>query len=254
MMEFRKIFDTIPEQFDKYRPRYSQELFDAMISYGKIGPGKTVLELGPGTGQASGPVIDTGCDYHAIELGEHLYAKMKEKYSGLPNFSIVNDDFITHDFGEQKFDMIYSAATIQWIPEDVAFGKTFELLKPGGVLAMLYTRDDYRSDNEELYDKIQEIYTQYFKPEIEYKQGNFGYTKAPDYGYSEVEKLEFSGKREYTADDFVSYTGTHCTHIVIPEPYKTRFFNGLRQAVLDAGNRIVFKDTYVLYLTRKPEK
>ena len=23
-MEFRKIFDTIPEQFDKYRPRYSQ--------------------------------------------------------------------------------------------------------------------------------------------------------------------------------------------------------------------------------------
>ena len=87
---------------------------------------------------------------------------------------------------------------------------------------------------EELYDKIQEIYAQYFKPEIEYKQGNFGYTKAPDYGYSEVEKLEFAGKREYTADDFVSYTGTHCTHIVIPEPYKTRFFDGLRQAVLDA--------------------
>lgn len=27
-MEFRKIFDTIPEQFDKFRPRYSQELFD----------------------------------------------------------------------------------------------------------------------------------------------------------------------------------------------------------------------------------
>ena len=26
-MEFRKVFDTIPEQFDKYRPRYSAELF-----------------------------------------------------------------------------------------------------------------------------------------------------------------------------------------------------------------------------------
>ncbi len=30
-MEFRKIFDTIPEQFDKYRPRYSKELFDSFI-------------------------------------------------------------------------------------------------------------------------------------------------------------------------------------------------------------------------------
>ncbi len=37
-MEFRKIFDTIPEQFDKFRPRYSQELFDSLIAYAKIGP------------------------------------------------------------------------------------------------------------------------------------------------------------------------------------------------------------------------
>lgn len=40
-MEFRKVFDTIPEQFDKYRPRYSQELFDNLISFAKIGEGKS---------------------------------------------------------------------------------------------------------------------------------------------------------------------------------------------------------------------
>ena len=132
-MEFRKIFDTIPEEFDKYRPRYSEELFAFLKDYAKLGPDKTVLELGPGTGQATDPVLDTGCDYHAIELGEHLYAKMKEKYADRPNFSIVNDDFITHDFGDQEFDMIYSAATIQWIPEKIAFSKTFDLLKPGSL-------------------------------------------------------------------------------------------------------------------------
>ena len=131
-MEFRRIFDTIPEQFDKYRPRYSKELFEYLINYAKIGPEKIVLEIGPGTGQATDPILQTGCDYHAIELGEHLYAKMKEKYGNRPNFHIVNDDFITHDYGDQKFDMIYSAATIQWIPEAVAFSKTFDLLKPGG--------------------------------------------------------------------------------------------------------------------------
>lgn len=52
-MEFRKIFDTIPEQFDKFRPSYSQELFDSLIAYVKIGPGKKVPEIGPGTGQAT---------------------------------------------------------------------------------------------------------------------------------------------------------------------------------------------------------
>ena len=85
-MEFRKIFDTIPEQFDKYRPRYCQELFDYLIGYAKLGPKKTVLEIGPGTGQATDPILGTGCDYHAIELGEHLYAKMVENTADSPIF------------------------------------------------------------------------------------------------------------------------------------------------------------------------
>ena len=100
-MEYRKVFDKIPEQFDKYRPRYSAELFASLIDYAGIGPGVSVLEIGPGTGQATDPILETGCDYHAIELGEHLYAKMKEKYGNRPNFHIVNDDFITHDYGDQ---------------------------------------------------------------------------------------------------------------------------------------------------------
>lgn len=33
-------FDTIPEQFDGYRPRYSPELFAALIEYAQIGSAK----------------------------------------------------------------------------------------------------------------------------------------------------------------------------------------------------------------------
>ena len=254
-MEFRKVFDTIPEQFDAYRPRYCAELFADLIGYAEIGPDKTVLELGPGTGQATDPILKTGCDYHAIELGEHLYEKMKEKYSSRPNFHIVNDDFITHDYGNQKFDMIYSAATIQWIPEAIAFTKTLDLLKPGGTLAMMLTSDDYKTPNEALYNRIQEVYAKYFKPEATYNEmrAPFSYTNAPVYGYVDFERRDFHGQRVFTADEFVSYSGTHCTSLVIPEPYKTKFFNGLKEAVLEAENKIVFNDTYILYLTRKPQ-
>ena len=251
-MDFRLVFDTIPEQFDKYRPRYSAELFDALIEYVAISPGKSVLELGPGTGQATDPILDTGCDYNAIELGENLYAKMVEKYGLYPNFNIVNGDFITHDFGDKKFDMIYSAATIQWIPEEIAFSKTFDLLKPGGVLAMMITKGDYKTPNEDLFNKIQGYYSSYFKPETEYKHGSFKYSNAVNYGYVDFETREFYGERVFTADEYVSFCGTHCDHIVIPEEYKSKLFEGLRSAVEEAGDRIVFKDTYVLYLAKKP--
>lgn len=251
-MEFRKIFDTIPLQFEKYRPRYCEALFADLIDYAKIGPGKTVLELGPGTGQATNPILNTGCDYHAIELGEHLYEMMKSKYGRCKNFSIVNDDFITHDFGSQKFDMIYSAATIQWIPEEIAFSKTYELLKPGGTLAMMLTKGDYKTPNENLFNKIQKVYSEFFKPECEYKHRGFQYSNATNYGYDGFEKREYYGKREFTADEYVAFSGTHCDHIVIPEPYKSKLYNGLKEAVIEAGNKIVFHDTHVFYLAKKP--
>lgn len=251
-MEFRKVFDTIPEQFDRYRPRYCPELFSELIAYVNVGPDKTVLELGPGTGQATDPVLNTGCDYHAIELGEHLFTKMKEKYGHFSNFHIVNDDFITHDFGEQKFDLIYSAATIQWIPEDIAFSKTYALLKPGGTLAMMLLRTDYKSPDPELYERIQQVYSRYFKPENEYIPNRFRYSNAVNYGYTDFEERQYHGQRILTADEYAALCSTHADHITIPEPYKSKFFDGLRSTIKEFGDKIVLHDTFVMYLAKKP--
>ena len=41
---------------------------------------------------------------------------------------------------------------------------------------------------------------------------------------------------------------------MISEPLRTEFFEKLRNAVLEAGDRIVFNDTYVLYLTKRPDR
>ena len=252
ILEFRKIFDTIPEQFDKYRPRCSAELFSALITYAGIDANSSVLELGPGTGQATDPILATGCDYHGIEIGENLAEKMREKYGHFANFHLVNDDFLTHDYEDQRFDMIYSAATIQWMPEAEAFAKTFALLKPGGVLAMMSVQGDCRTPNPALYEEIQKVYAAHYKPALTYTHAGFRYDHAVDYGYIDYEERRYYGRRIFSADEYAAYCGTHCDHIVIPEPHRTPFFAGLRQAVLDAGDRIEFADTYMLRLARKP--
>lgn len=250
--ELRRIFDTIPEQFDKHRRRYCPELFDRLIRTTGLDESKTVLEIGPGTGQASQPILHTGCDYHAIELGEHLAAKMSEKFGHLPNFHMVVDDFITHDFGTQQFDVILSAATIQWIPEEIAFQKTFRLLKPGGFLVMITAGGDYRSPNEELYQKIQQVYSAHFKPTVEYPHRGFRYRAATEYGYEDFQHLKFQTEKVFTADEYVAFTGTHCDHLVLPEEHRDAFFHGLRQAILDAGDRLVSPETHSLMIARKP--
>ena len=181
--EFRLIFDTIPEAFDRHRMRYCPELFDFLVRESRTTARSSVLELGPGTGQATDPLLATGCEYTGIELGVNFAGVLARKYGGRTNFHLIRDDFITHDFGAKKFDLVYSAATIQWIPEETAFPKTFALLKPGGMLAMFLTRRDYRTPNPALYERIQQVYDRCFKPEIPYTHGSFRYENAPKYGY-----------------------------------------------------------------------
>ncbi len=252
-MEFRFCFDTIPEQFDKYRVRYCPELYEHLIAKAEIGRGTKALELGPGTGQATDPILDTGCDYTAIELGKNFSEMLRKKYGSRENYKLINDDFITHDFGAEKFDFIYSAAAIQWIPEEIAFGKTFDLLKSGGMLAMMFLNGDYKTPDPELFADIQKVYDEYFIRKEEYTYDRaFIYDNALDYGFTELETVCFHGEREYSADDYLKYIGTHSDHIMLEEPYRTPFFEGIRKAVLAHGNRVVFKDTYILKTVRRP--
>lgn len=250
-MEFRKIFDTIPERFDKWRPKYNDDTFEFIINHTQLNDHKAVLEIGPGTGQATEPILKTDCDYLAIELGEHLFDLTRKKFKNYNNFHIVNGDFETYNFGDTKFDFIYSAATIQWIPEQIAFTKSFELLKSGGSLAMMMMHGDYKTPNEALYNDIQKVYTQYFHPETPYNQQMI-YHNVVHYGFTDFHEHKFYSKREFNANDYIEFLGTHCDHIILQEPYKSKLFEGIRTAILDHGDKIEFNDTVVLYLTKKP--
>lgn len=250
-MDFRKTFDKIPERFDAYRPRYCKELFQELETICGLNSEKKVLEIGPGTGQATEPVLQTGCDYTAIELGENFTFFMKDKFGRYPNFHIVNADFENYCFNENSFDLVYSAATIQWIPEETAFTKTYRMLKPGGWLAMFMTRSDETSANPGLKKEIDKVYDKYFCVKQKYNC-KLNYENALHYGFEHLIYREWKNVRRLNADEYICYISTHCEHITLEEPYKSNFYAGIKKAILEAGNEIVITDTIPLYLVRKP--
>ncbi len=249
-MEFRKVFDLIPEAFDAWRPRYCEEAFDDIIRYADLGPGKRVLEIGPGTGQASEPLIKTGCDYTGIELGEHLAEFMKRKFAACPNCRVINGDFLTHDFGEEKFDLIFSAATIQWIGEP-AFPRSYDLLIPGGCLIMIANiSDDAARNPKEMLHEKDEVYRKYWHPETPYTC-RIDKMKVVDYGFSQPEVSDFHYDTDMTADEFVAMTMTHADHITLKDPDRTRFMEDLRDVVNRHGGIWKRHDRVNVVKTRK---
>lgn len=250
MEDFRKVFDKIPEDFERGRTRYCAEAFKDIIDFSQLGRDKAVLEIGPGTGQATEPILKSGCDYLAIELGKHLADYTKKKFADYKNFNIVNGDFETFDFQERKFDLVYSAATIQWIPEKIAFPKINQILKAGGTLAMMFTRSDEKTANEALHNRIEDVYKKYYHPRQEYTC-KLAYNNVTNYGFSEIETRKYPVIRELTADEYIDWISTHATHITLQEPERSRFFQGIREAIGSFGGKITIYDTVVLYLSRK---
>lgn len=250
MIDPRTPFDSVPEAFDRWRPRYCDELFNCVAASAALGPGRRSLEIGPGTGQATEFALKTGADCTAIELGANLASVCERKFSRYPNFHLIRGDFATYPFEPASFDLVYSAATIQWIGEDIAYPRCRDILRPGGTLAMFLLRSDYKTPNPALYADIQKVYDEFFHSDLPYTR-RFNYENAGAWGFGGMERRVFPVRRIYTADEYVEYIGTHSDHICLKPEFRKPFYDGIHAAIERHGGHLEMAGEFVLYLWKK---
>ncbi|MCL2818071.1 MAG: class I SAM-dependent methyltransferase [Clostridiales bacterium] len=258
-MEKRLVFNEDVLNYDKSRPRYCDELFSDIIKRAELGAGKSCLEIGCGTGQATEPFLRTGSSVIAIELGDKMAAYARMKFENYDNFQVINMDFENYDCGG-KFDLIYSASAFHWINEETGYPKVFDMLKNGGTLALFWNRTIPTADPLQM--KIYEVYKKYrdytdyvdFDSLEESLAGQYENIKKTiaGYGFVDIESNLYKSTRILNADKYISLLNTYSNHVSIPEPAKSRFFSEIKEAIISFGDIIKIYDTMDLYLARKP--
>jgi 16S rRNA (adenine1518-N6/adenine1519-N6)-dimethyltransferase len=81
---------------------------DAVVAALGAGPGEKVLEIGPGRGVLTVPLVDGGAAVTAVELDDRLYRSLDEKL-GPRGLRVLHADFLTVDLerlGEGPFAVI----------------------------------------------------------------------------------------------------------------------------------------------------
>ena len=53
-------FNTVADTYEKIRPGYPDELYQALFAYAPLDDSRSALEIGIGGGQAALPVLKTG--------------------------------------------------------------------------------------------------------------------------------------------------------------------------------------------------
>jgi ubiquinone/menaquinone biosynthesis C-methylase UbiE len=130
-------FDTVANRYEKLRPGYTKELYDTLFSYLPLGEGSKAVEVGIGGGQATKPVLDTGCSVMAVEPGENFCQLCLEKFAAYPGFSVLNGKFEEIELAQDAFDLVYSASAFHWVPEEAGYRKAFDCLKKGGRVSVI---------------------------------------------------------------------------------------------------------------------
>ena len=135
----RATFDEAAERYDRARPGYPPAVFDDLAELAGAGPGCRVLEIGPGTGQATVPLAERGCWIVAVELGAGLAAVARRKLARFPRVEVVVAAFEDWPLPPEPFDLVLAATAFHWIDPAVRVAKAADALRPGGALAVIAT-------------------------------------------------------------------------------------------------------------------
>lgn len=155
-------FDNVPEIYDRIRPTYPEALFDALTSYlGREGHVRAV-EIGPGTGQATRPLLERGIAVTAVEPGARLAAFLSKKLAGeFPALDVVNAKFEDADLEPGAYDLILAATSFHWLDLSSRLQRCHDLLRPGGTLAIVGTNQIDSTADEGFFERVQPVYMQH---------------------------------------------------------------------------------------------
>lgn len=255
---FEVNFNTVAKGYDRMRPGYVEELYRDLFAVCPMGEGKRALEIGIGTGQATPPVLATGCQVTAVELGDQLSAYTAQKFASYPNFSVHNLRFEDFSAPAGSFDLIYSASAFHWIPEEIGYRKVFELLKPGGVFARFANHPHRDLGRPALHDAMQKWYALYMprsKPAPQpyaMEQARARAEIALRYGFDAVDCRLYHRTRTFTAQEYAALISTYSDHIALGDK-QAEFYAHIMEEIDRFGGEITIYDTIDLEWARKPE-
>lgn len=203
-----------------------------------------LLEIGPGTGQATLPLARRGYDITAIELGSGLAGVARRELQAYPNVCILTGAFEDVVLPDHAFDLVYAATAFHWVRPEVRFTKPCRLLKPNGYLAIIHTHHVSDEHGDAFFRACQAVYDKY------YTHDNVGKPTLRALAAVEAAELDtalfklvdfarFSMVVHYSAHEYAQLLNTYSPTLALPEDKRRGFLTDMAALIdRDFGGRI----------------
>ncbi len=253
----RATFDEDAERYNRFRPQYPDELLSTLIAETKTTPVSTLLEIGPGTGQATKPFAKLGADITGIELGVELANKARTELRQYPNVHIITSSFEDVDLPDSNYDLIFSATALHWVKDEYKFTKTAALLKPGGYLVIIHTEHVSDGNGDAFFRASQPIYDKYWPPNgtAPFSLPSINQLQAPyiDKQLFELKNFTvFPKTLTYSATEYAGLLSTYSPVIALPPDERQTFLANIEFLITEQfGNKLEKHFAFTLAIAQK---
>jgi SAM-dependent methyltransferase len=156
--DIRLSFNEAADIYDRVRPTYPAELFDALFQM--LPPQPEIVEVGPGTGQATKDLLARGASVLAIEIGPAMAGKLR---SNVPSdrLRVEVGDFELTEIEVGEVDAVFSATAYHWISRQAQVDRPAVVLRPGGLVAIIDLIQVDSPNDRGFFAAAQPIYERY---------------------------------------------------------------------------------------------
>jgi SAM-dependent methyltransferase len=160
-VETSRLFNEVPEIYDRVRPGYPDELFADLVAVAGLRRESRVLEVGCGTGQATRSLAAIGFAVTAVEAGAEMAALARQRFAGFGNVEIETATFEDWDDRGRRFDVLVPAASWHWIDPAIGWQRAHDVLLAGGWMALIGHVVVRRAGEPEVYALTADLHERY---------------------------------------------------------------------------------------------
>jgi len=129
-------FASAADVYERARPSYPQDAVEWLVAQTELGPSRTVVDLGAGTGKLTRLLLASGARVIAVEP----IAEMRAHIQGA---EVLDGTAEAIPLDDASVDAVFVAQAFHWFDPDRALAEISRVLRPGGFLALLWNdRDD----------------------------------------------------------------------------------------------------------------
>jgi len=137
-------FGAAGADYDKYRPRYPDQLVDDVVA---VLPGRHVLEVGAGTGIATAAFVVRGMAMTCVEPDAQMAALLLAKLASDADLHVDVASFevwsAARPAGASGFDALISAQAWHWTDPKTRWADADAAVRSGGMIALFWNEDHY---------------------------------------------------------------------------------------------------------------